>query len=278
MRIGDAVVHVLSDGEFRSDGGGVFGLVPRVLWEKHVDVDAFNRVPLALNCLLIISQGRRILVDTGYGNKLSAKQIEQCGLKRDRGLVSELALQGVQPEEIDIVVNTHLHSDHCGGNTVWREGMLQPTFPNAEYWVQRAEWAEASYPNERTRATYLPENLVPIKDQLRLLNGDTWITSEVRCLVSRGHTRSHQSVTIQSRGQYAIYMGEVAPLTLGLERLVWIAAFDGEPFESLETRRKLRDWALDHDAVVFFNHDARCAIGKLRLEGGRYRVDPLPME
>jgi len=278
MRIGDVVVHVVSDGEFRSDGGGVFGLVPRVLWERYMQADSLHRVPLALNCLLIVSQGRRILVDTGYGAKLPAERIEQCGLKRDGGVVGELARLGIGPDDIDVVVNTHLHSDHCGGNTLFRDGVLRPTYPNAEYWVQRIEWEEAQSPNERTRATYLPENLTPVEEQLHLLDGDTPVTSEVRCVVSRGHTHAHQSVIVESQGQHAIYMGEVAPLTMGLERLAWIAAFDVEPLESLETRRRLREWAFDHDAIVFFNHDVRCAAGRLRREGKRYHVDVVALD
>jgi glyoxylase-like metal-dependent hydrolase (beta-lactamase superfamily II) len=278
MQIGNTEVHVVSDGEFRSDGGGVFGLVPRVLWERYVEVDAQHQVALALNCLLIMSQGHRILVDAGYGDKLSPQRVGRCKLKRDVGLIGGLARWGVQPEDIDVVVNTHLHADHSGWNTVIRDGVLCPTFPNAEYWVQRIEWEEAQSPNERTRATYLPENLTPIRDQLHLLDGDAAVTSEVRCVVSRGHTRAHQSVIIESQGQYAIYMGEVAPLALGLERLAWIAAFDVEPLESLETRRRLREWAYEHDAVAFFNHDVRCAAGRLRREGERYFVDVLAID
>lgn len=275
MRIGDVDLHIIRDGEFWSDGGGVFGLVPRVLWERFIHADALNRIPMALNCLLILSEGRRILVDTGYGDKLSAKRAEQLALSRDGGIVAGLARHGLEPGDIDIVINTHLHSDHCGGNSVWGDGVLKPAFPNATYWVQRAEWAEALSPNERTRATYLSENLRPIEEQLRLLDGDTAVTPEVRCVVTRGHTRAHQSVIIESRGQHAIYMGEVAPLTITLERLVWIAAFDVEPLESLKTKRRLRDWVLEHQAVVFFNHDMRCPVARLRREDERCIVEPL---
>ncbi len=278
MRIGNVDVHVICDGEFRSDGGGVFGLVPRVLWEKSIEADSLNRVPMALNCLLILSEGHRILVDTGYGAKLSPKRVEQLALNRDGGIAAGLAQHGLEPQDIDIVINTHLHSDHCGGNTVWEDGTLKPTFPNATYWVQRVEWAEALFPNERTRATYLSENLRPVEEQLRLLNGDTSVTSDVRCVVTRGHTRAHQSVVIESQGQYAIYLGEVAPLSINLERLAWIAAFDVEPLESLETKRRLRDWVWDHQAVIFLNHDTRCPVGRLCLEDGRYHVDRLALD
>ena len=278
MRVGNVDVHVIRDGEFRSDGGGVFGLVPRVLWEKFIQADSLNRVPMVLNCLLILSEGLCILVDTGYGDKLSPKRSEQLALNRGGGIVAGLAEHGLELEDIDIVINTHLHSDHSGGNSKWCDGSLKPTFPNAVYWVQRKEWAAALSPNERTRATYLSENLSPVEEQLRLLDGDTHVTSEVRCVVTRGHTRAHQSVIIESQGQHAIYMGEVAPLTISLERLAWIAAYDVEPLESLETRRRVRDWVRDHQATLFFNHDARCSVGRLCHEDERYHVEPFVLD
>jgi len=278
MRIGNVELHVVSDGEFWTDGGGAFGLVPRVLWEDFAQPDDLNRVPMALNCLLIVSEGRRILVDTGYGDKLSPKRAEQLALSRDGGLIAGLARLGLEPGDIEIVINTHLHADHCGGNTMGSGETLKPTFPNACYWVQRIEWAEALYPNERTRATYLAENLRPIEGQLRLLSGDTRVTPEVRCVVTRGHTRAHQSVVIESEGRHAVYLGEVAPLTVNLERLAWIASFDVEPLESLETKRRWRDWAWEHEAIIFLNHDVRCPVGRLHRENERYRVEPLAFD
>jgi len=275
MRIGDVEVYVVSDGLFMMDGGAAFGLVPRVLWERYVQPDDLNRIPMALNCLLIRSQGKIILVDTGYGDKLSPKRIEQLSLHRNGGLIAALARHNVAPEEVNIVINTHLHADHCGGNTTIRQGVLGPTFPNAEYWIQQREWEEANNPNERTRATYLAENITPIAPQVRLLQGDTPITSEVRCVITRGHTRSHQSVIIESQGQTAIYLGEVAPFTVNLERLAWIAAFDTEPLFSLETKKRIREWAVETGALLLFNHDPDCPVGYLRRRGLRYKVHPL---
>jgi glyoxylase-like metal-dependent hydrolase (beta-lactamase superfamily II) len=270
MRLGDVEYYIVSDGEWRMDGGGIFGVVPKVLWETMVPADELNRVPMALNCLLILSRGKRILVDTGFGRKVPPKQASQLALQRPEGdLLDGLQSLGYGPEDIDIVINTHLHSDHCGGNTVGCGGVLEPAFPQAEYWIQRVEWAEACYPNERTRRTYLAENFEPLEStgQLRLLHGNTQVTPEVRCVVSRGHTRAHQSVIIESDGKTAVYLGDLAARAVHLEHLAWTTAFDSEPLETIESKRAIRDWALQRHALLFFGHDVRLPSGRLRRLG-----------
>ncbi len=275
MRIGDVELFPVSDGSAQVDGGAMYGLVPRVLWGRVTPADALNRVPMVLTCLVIRSAGKIILVDTGYGSKLGAKRREILSLEQRPGLPGALAALDLTPADVDIVINTHLHADHGGGNTTLADGRPVPTYPRAEYWVQRLEWAEALFPNERTRVTYLPENLQPIEPQLRLLDGDTRVTPEVRCVVTRGHTRAHQSVFIESRGQTAIYLGDLAPYAIHMERLPWIAANDVEPLEALETKRSLRRLALERDALLFFEHDARTIAGRLRESEGELTVEPV---
>ena len=279
MRIGDVEIYAVSDGTFWMDGGALFGLVPKVLWERIVTPDERNRVPMSLRCLLIVSRDKRILVDTGMGDKLSAKERDIFSVEGEKRLVSSLARLGLSPEDIDVVVNTHLHSDHCGGNTVLRDGEVVPTFPNAEYWIQRLEWADAAFPNERTRATYLAPNYLPLweRNKVRLLYGDTWITPEVRCVVTRGHTRAHQSVLIESRGQKALYLGDLAPWAVNIERLAWIPSFDVEPLETLETKRWIRQWAAREKAILVFEHDPRIAAGYLVEDNRRFRVEPVEL-
>jgi glyoxylase-like metal-dependent hydrolase (beta-lactamase superfamily II) len=275
MQLGDVELNVVSDGEFRVDGGGVFGLVPRVLWEKVAQPDELNRVPSALNCLLVHSDGQRILVDTGFGYKLSPKDRELHGLVRPNGgLLEGLQRLGHNASDIDLVINTHLHWDHSGGNTVYRDGAPVPAFPNAQYCIQRLEWADAAFPNERTRNTYLPENLRPLQDsgQLRLLNGSTRITRHVRCLVTSGHTRSHQSVVIESGGNTAVFLGDLAARAVYMERLGWISAFDLDPLETMETKRGLREWAVEQNVLLFFEHDPIVLVGFLRQDGDKYAV------
>jgi glyoxylase-like metal-dependent hydrolase (beta-lactamase superfamily II) len=275
MQLGDVELNIVSDGEFYVDGGGVFGLVPRVLWQEVVRPDELNRVPSALNCLLIQSDGKRILVDTGLGYKLTPRDEEMHGLRRPRGgLLESLQRLGCAASDVDFVINTHLHWDHSGGNTQYRDGVPVPAFPNAQYCVQRLEWADAAYPNERTRNTYISDNLRPLQEsgQLRLLNGDTRITRHVRCWVTRGHTRAHQSVVIESAGRTAAFLGDLASRPVYLERLGWISAFDVDPMETLETKRAFRDWAVERGVLLFFQHELDVPMGVLHQEGAKYVV------
>jgi glyoxylase-like metal-dependent hydrolase (beta-lactamase superfamily II) len=279
MQLGDLALHLVNDGYIWLDGGGCFGLVPKTLWQKVATPDEYNRLRMATRCLHIESEGVRILVNTGLGRKLTDKQQRKFGLERPDGdLLDSLACLGVAPEEVDIVIATHLHSDHFGGATTWgTDDVAVPAFSRAEYWVQRREWADARYPNERTRGTYLPENLLPLEasGQLRLLDGDTIVTSQVRTLVTPGHTRSHQCVVLESRGQLGIYLSDLAPFAVNLERLAWIPAFDVLPLETLETKRRIRDWALARDALLIFEHDPEVALARLRYKDGKYQVEPV---
>lgn len=281
FHIGRVKVHLLSDGVYWTDGGAVFGLVPRVLWEKVIQPDALNRIPMNLRCLLIESSEGPILVDTGYGTKLTAKRLQQLNLTSETRLLDDLAAAGFSPTDVRMVINTHLHGDHCGGNTFYGpDGELQPTFPNATYLIQRLELADALLPNERTRATYLAENFLPLVElgggrssvaRGRLLYGDTQITPEVRVQVTPGHTRSHQVVIIESDGETAVFLAD-AGYVANLERLAWVPAFDVEPLVSIETKRALREWAWRRDALLFFQHDMAVAAGRLRRDGDEWRV------
>ena len=278
MQVGDVVINVVSDGTWWQDAGAHFGLVPRVLWEPLVALDDRHRVRMALNCLLIRSSGRTILVDTGLGSKLSEKERRKFGVQGPYRLLEHLEELGVLPEDVDIVINTHLHSDHSGGNTILNShGRPVPTFPRAEYWIQRLEWADARYPNERTSKTYLPENLAPLEDsgQLRLLYGDTRVTPQVRCLVTPGHTRAHQSVGIESQGQTALYLGDLAPWKENIEKLSWTLAADVAPLETMESKRAVRRWAIEEDALLFLEHDPRFAAGFLRQYADTLKLEPI---
>jgi glyoxylase-like metal-dependent hydrolase (beta-lactamase superfamily II) len=278
VRLGEAELIVVSRERWWQDAGAHFGIVPRVLWESRVTLDERHRVPMASHCLLIRSEGKTILVDTGFGDKLSDREVENFGIEPSLGLVAHLRQLDVAPEDIDVVVNTHLHSDHCGGNTVF-DSQRRPraTFERAEYWVQRLEWADARYPNERTIKTYLPENLVPLEEggQLRLLRGNTPVTGEVRCVVTPGHTRAHQSVVIRSQGQTAIYLGDLAPWKEYMEKLAWTPAGDVAPMETIETKRAIRQWALEEGALLIFEHDPRFTAGYLRRTGETFEVEPV---
>ena len=280
-QVGRVKVHLVSDGVFWTDGGTNFGVVPKSLWGKVIQADELNRIPMQLRCLLIESEAGLILVDTGYGDKLTPKQQAQLNLHGNFRLGSDLASVGHKPEDVAIVVDTHLHGDHCGGNTMLAEdGSIVPAFPNATYMAQRLELADATYPNERTRNAYFAENFLPLSNLckgnhdavLRVMNGDTQITSEVRTLTTPGHTRAHQAVIVESAGETAIFMADAVPWAVTLEKLAWVAAFDVEPLVSMETKRSLRDWAWRKEALLFFQHDPTMGAGRLVREGNEFRV------
>ncbi len=281
MKIGNAEIFVLSDGMTKSDGGGFFGLVPRVLWEKVHPADELNRVPWALRSLLIIADGKKILVDTGYGDKLTPKQKKIFAMEGqgDRRLLGDLERVGFSADEIDIVVNTHLHADHCGGNTVFDGDRVVATFPNARYIVQRRELAQAMFPNERTRGTYFKENFVPLLESgaMEIVDGDYQITPSVRTMVTRGHTPGHQVVVVESGGEAAIFLADACSWAVHMERLAWVPAFDIEPMESIQTKKRLRDWALRHNALLIFQHDPTTIFGRVRPgeKPGRFVVEKL---
>lgn len=291
FQIGAVRVHLVSDGVFWVDGGTAWGVVPRALWEKVIRPDDLNRIPMRLRCLLVESSAGPILVDTGYGDKLPAKQRGQLSLTADDGvtlgdqrLAGELAALGVQPKDVTLVVDTHLHADHCGGNTTYNSaGEPVPAFPHATYLVQRLELADASYPNERTRNTYYSENFTPLirpssanpDGVLRILYGDTRIAPGVRTWLTPGHTRAHQAVVIESQGETGIFLADAAAWAVSLEKLAWVPAFDVEPLASIETKRSLRDWIVERDVLLFFQHDISVAAGRLRAEGDRWRVEPV---
>lgn len=278
--IGNIEYHYLHAGITWSDGGGAFGLVPKIIWEKKLPPDEYNRVPLHLNCLLIKSDGKNILVDTGLGHKLDERGARNFGLDNSGGtLLGALEKLGLTATDIDIVVDTHLHADHCGGNTMYHPetGAVVPTFPNAEYWIQRLEWADAMYPNERTRATYLLDNYRPLAGtgQLKLINGDTLVATGVSTVITRGHTRAHQSVLIESAGETGLFVADMASLSYHFERTAWVTAYDVEPQENIETKRRWQNWAADTNATVLFQHDPHIRAAKLHRVGRHFKLTPL---
>lgn len=276
--LGTLEYHLVNDGLAWVDGGGAFGLVPQLIWKELRPPDEQNRVAFTLYSLLIRSEGKTILVDTGYGQKLDEKKRWIAGLERPEGdLLAGLARLQVQPEDIDLVINTHLHLDHCGGNTRLERDQLVPTFPRARYLVQRLEWADAIAPNERTQATYVPENYAPLQasGHLELLNGNSRITGEVRTAVTRGHTRAHQVVILESQGETALFVADMTTLHYHFERLAWVTGYDVEPLESIETKRYWQQWAIEREALIIFQHDLEISRGKLRPAGRHFKVEPV---
>jgi glyoxylase-like metal-dependent hydrolase (beta-lactamase superfamily II) len=271
LRIGDIELLVVSDGVMRQDAGAVFGLVPRIMWEPYAGpLDDRHRMSMGLNSLLIRAGGKLVLVDTGCGDKgqraPGAVSTEESGR-----LLANLAAAGVRPEEIDLVVNTHLHFDHCGGNTRLEDGKPAPTFPRAKYLIQKGEWEAAAHPNERTRGTYLAENFEPLQDvrQAELIQGEAEPVSGVRIVPAPGHTDHHCVVEVESEGEMAVYIGELAQHPVMLERVAWVSAFDILPLVSLETKKRMIERAIEKRALLASVHAPYPGLGRLRPEDGK---------
>ena len=277
-RLGNLDLHILSDGTYYQDAGAVFGVVPRVMWERVAGpLDEQHRMSLALNSLLLRSHDQLVLIETGVGDKEGGRR--QATPAQEGNLLSELAALGIRPEEIDVVVNTHLHADHCGWNTRRLEdGRLTPTFPRARYLIQRGEWEAAIHPNERTRATYLEENLLPLEEAgvLELLDGELAVTPEVTIVPTPGHTEDHAAVVLTSGGETAIYIGDVVQHSEQLKRTAWVSAFDLLPLVSMETKKRLVERAIREQALIVSVHCPFPGLGHLTLgEDGRRRWEPV---
>ena len=281
LTIGDIEIHLINDCRVMVDGGGPFGLVPRVLWQRTMKPDENNLVPMNQTCLFIQANGKKIIVDTGLGTKLNDKGRRIWQIEGEGGLLTGLGKLGIQPADIDLVIDTHLHSDHAGGNTRFKEGTIEEveaTFPNAEYLVQRREYEDAMQPNERTAATYLPFNYQPLVEngQMRLLDGDTEILPGITGVITPGHTPGHMSVCIESGGKSAFFICDLASYAVHFERLGWMTAYDVEPLVTLETKRIWQKWAIEKDAIVIFPHDAYRPIGRvIQTENGKIQIDPI---
>jgi glyoxylase-like metal-dependent hydrolase (beta-lactamase superfamily II) len=256
----------------------MFGVIPKPMWEKKMPADARNRITLSMNCLLISASGKRILVETGAGNKLNTKLGDIYGLDGPR-LVDRLRDYGLKPEDIDIVIDTHLHFDHCGGNTRIENGKAIPAFPNAQYFVQKGEYDHALEPTERDRASYFPENYVPIADagRLTLLETDKVIAPGVEVIRVPGHTANMQCVKLTGGGKTAFLFADLVPTTAHLS-LPWIMGYDLYPMTTLENKKKWIPEALREGWLALFAHDANVPAAWLREREGRWEAEPAEVD
>jgi glyoxylase-like metal-dependent hydrolase (beta-lactamase superfamily II) len=276
MKLGNFELSPLSDGSFRLDGGAMFGVVPKVLWQRCCPADELNRIPLSLTCLLIRAHGKNILVDTGLGSKEDPRFKEMFAVDRAVSLELSLKRLGLSRDDIDLVINTHLHFDHAGGNTMDNgSGTLVPAFPKARYVVQRGEYDDAVQANERTRASYRRDNFLPITeaDRWDLLDGDTELLPGITAMVTQGHTRYHQGIKIESEGRTAFYLGDLIPTVCHLP-LPYIMGYDLSPLQTLETKRWVLDRAFEEKWLLLFEHDPIVQAGRVRRDTeGKYVLD-----
>ncbi|RMF65787.1 MAG: MBL fold metallo-hydrolase [Calditrichaeota bacterium] len=275
MKFGEFHLHVVSDGKFRLDGGAMFGVVPRVLWERTNPPDAANRILLGLNCLLIKSSREVILVDTGIGTLYDEKFAGMFQIDHSENLHDGLKSLGLTSADVTRVILTHLHFDHCGGNCVrGDDGTLNPAFPNATYYVQKGELEYAKAPDPRSKGSYLAHNWEPVEasGQLQLISGDTEIVPGVQTVVTGGHTRDHQIVKIQSDGKIACFLADLVPTNSHL-RTPYVMGYDLYPKTTMEVKEKVLKQAVQGKWLVFFEHAPSVKAGYLFEKDGRIQLE-----
>ncbi|MFC1705689.1 MBL fold metallo-hydrolase [Planctomycetota bacterium] len=278
LEIGKLRLDLLRDGSFRLDGGAMFGVVPRPLWERKKPPDDRNRVNLALNCLLVRGPERTVLIDTGIGDKWNDKLRDIYAIDRSPGIEAELQRVGVAAEDIDLVVLSHLHFDHAGGNTRLRaDGAYEPAFPRARYVVQKGHLLEeALVSSELRRASHLPENFVPIKelDRFDLVEGDCEVAPGISTVLTGGHQKFHQAVRIEGGGKTVLFPADLVPTAAHLPP-PYIMAYDHFPLDTLAMKKRLLSLAAANDWILVLEHEDQNPVGCVVRDGKSYSWEPV---
>ncbi len=278
MKLGNLEFHIVVSGHVRLDGGAMFGVIPKTMWEKVAPPDASNRILLAMNSVLILAGGKRILVETGAGDKLTPKLraiYDQDGPR----MIEGLRAYGLHPDEIDIVVDTHLHFDHCGGNTRIEKDKVVPAFPNARYIVHKGEFEHAKNPTERDRASYMPDNYMPIEaaNKFSLIESDRVIAPGVELIRVPGHTANMLCVKLEGGSKAAFVFADLVPMTPHLG-LPWIMAYDLYPMQTLENKKKWIPQVAHGEWIALFSHDPHITAAYLREHEGQWKAEPVKVD
>ena len=274
LTLGSVELVPLSDGFFALDGGAMFGVIPKPLWERVAPPDARNRIRMAMRPL-IVRGTETLLIDAGAGDKMDAKAADIYGFDRARHLDHSLADAGLTPDDIDVVIASHLHFDHAGGFTVrGTDGRARPRFRRARHIVRRQEWDDALNPHERNRASYFEENYVPLREAglLTLVDDDAEVVPGVRLRRTGGHTQGHQMIVIESGGRTAVFVADLLPTTAHVA-LPWIMGYDLYPMDTLAFKRAFLREAVDREYLILFEHDPDIPAGYLRERNGKITVE-----
>ncbi|MHB8736215.1 MAG: MBL fold metallo-hydrolase, partial [Terriglobales bacterium] len=267
---------VVTDRTYTLDGGAFFGVVPKTLWNRETPCDERNLVRTGMNSLIVRTGDQTVLIETGCGNKLNDVQMQHFGVDPRRDYLDRLSAAGIAPESVDIVINTHLHYDHCGWNTVRRgDGGIVPSFPRARYYVQRTEWERAREQHERDRVSYLSENYDPLVEagRMTLLEGDRELLPGIAVEVLPGHTRGMQAVLVRSKGETACYISDLMPTHWHLKP-TWVMAFDLFPLETIANKQRLLERAVREHWLLVFTHDPEIPWAHVEVRAGKPALVP----
>ncbi len=280
MKFGDINIFLLSDGTFRLDGGAMFGVVPRVLWERHDPPDEKNRILLGLNSLLVVRGREKILIDCGIGDKFDRKFADIYAIQREHTLLDELAARGCQPQDITHVILSHLHFDHIGWSTRRNaRGELEPTFKQAEYFCQRGNYEYGLKPDPRSRASYLQENFVPLHQHgvLKFLDGSGEVLPGITSLVTGGHTQDHAIIKITTAGRTLCFLADLVPTASHL-RTPYVMGYDLFPLQTMQVKPVILQQAFEEQWLLIFEHGAQIKAGFLQQENGNWKIEPVVFE
>ncbi len=274
ISIGDFELTAVSDGTYVGDGGAFFGVVPKVLWQRKVQADELNRITVSCNSVVIQTGKQTVLIETGIGDKLAEKT--KSFFLPEQKLLESLHHAGFAPEDIDVVINSHLHFDHCGWNTVYKNGVAVATFPKAKYYAPKGEWEHGSLQLERDRVSYISDNYDPLirSGQMTLLDDEHEILPGISVKVTPGHTRDMWAVFVRSGGKTACYISDLIPTTWHLEP-TWVMAYDLFPLEAIENRKKYYAEASPCQWLTMFTHDPKVSWAYLDRQNGKIQARPV---
>ena len=274
MKIGKYKLSIIESGSFGLDGGAMFGIIPKPLWQRTNLADDANRVRLATRNLLLESDTRKILIDTGMGSKWDEKSKNIYAIDEKHSVSSALSEKGLKPDDITDVILTHLHFDHTGGSTILVNGKLEPAFPNANYFVQKQNFDWARNPSDRDKGSYIKDNFLPLYEEgvLNFIIGNAEFDDEIKMIVINGHTFGQQMVKISNGSDTFLFCSDLMPFVSHIP-LPYIMGYDLQPLVTLEEKKKYLKLALDENWKLFFGHDPEIAFATVKKFGEGYLVD-----
>jgi len=274
MKIGKYTLHIINSGYFALDGGAMFGIIPKPLWQKTNPPDEANRIKLATRNLLLTNGNRKILIDTGMGDKWDEKSKSIYAVDQSNSLEGSLSEMNLKPEDITDVILTHLHFDHTGGSTKIENQKLIPTFPNAKYYVQKKNYEWAVYPSDRDKGSYLKNNFQPLMEEgvLIFIDGEEKFDDEIEIVIINGHTFAQQLIKISDSSNTILYCADLFPTTSHIP-IPYVMAYDLQPLVTVEEKKKILAKAIEKNWKIFFEHDPETALATVMKDEKGFRVN-----